>query len=60
MMMDPFSAAGWSRQTDMLRRLGQLTEAKAAYCAALQLTKNNSERLYLERRIGECDSHTPA
>ena len=43
-------------RADMLRRLGQLTEAKAAYGAALQLTENNSERLYLERRIGECDS----
>jgi RNA polymerase sigma-70 factor, ECF subfamily len=47
-------------RADMLRRLGQLTEAKAAYGAALQLTKNNSERLYLERRIGECHSQTPA
>jgi RNA polymerase sigma-70 factor (ECF subfamily) len=47
-------------RADMLRRLGQLTEAKAAYGAALQLTKNNSERLYLERCIGECHSQTPA
>jgi RNA polymerase sigma-70 factor (ECF subfamily) len=47
-------------RADMLRRLHQLTEAQAAYGAALQLTKNNSERLYLERRIREGRSQTAA
>jgi len=47
-------------RADMLRRLGKLTEAKAAYGAALELTDNDSERRYLERRIGECHSQSPA
>ena len=41
-------------RADLLRRLGRRAEAAAAYDAAIALTRNRAERLYLERRLREC------
>jgi predicted RNA polymerase sigma factor len=41
-------------RADLLRRLGRLAEARAAYAAALALVRNPAERSYLERRVAEC------
>ena len=41
-------------RADLLRRLGRLPEACDAYRIALSLVRNDAERLYLERRLGEC------
>jgi RNA polymerase sigma-70 factor (ECF subfamily) len=41
-------------QADLLRRLGRMAEARAAYGAALALVRNPAERRYLERRVAEC------
>ena len=41
-------------RADLLRRLGRHDEAALAYEAAIALTRNRAERLYLERRLGEC------
>ena len=41
-------------RADLLRRLGRLAEARAAYLAALALVRNPAERMYLERRLIEC------
>lgn len=41
-------------RADLLRRLGRLGEARAAYAAALGLVRNPAERGYLERRMREC------
>ena len=38
-------------RADLLRRLGRRAEAAAAYDAAIALTRNRAERLYLERRL---------
>jgi RNA polymerase sigma-70 factor, ECF subfamily len=43
-------------RADLLRRLGRRAEAAAAYDAAIALTRNRAERLYLERRRRECTS----
>ncbi|TAM93236.1 MAG: hypothetical protein EPN43_01045 [Jatrophihabitans sp.] len=40
-------------RADMLRRLGRLPDACAAYEEALLLTENTAERAFLERRLGE-------
>jgi len=40
-------------KADLLRRLGRLDEAGAAYRAALQSVTNDVERRYLERRLRE-------
>jgi RNA polymerase sigma-70 factor (ECF subfamily) len=40
-------------RADLLRRLGRNAEAAAAYAEALRLTRNLSERRYLERRWHE-------
>ena len=37
----------------MLRRLGRRSEAAESYRRALELVTNESERRYLERRLGE-------
>lgn len=47
-------------RADLLRRLGQLTEAEAAYAAAIQRTDNLAERAHLERRrasLAEASQH---
>lgn len=41
-------------RADLLRRLGRLDEARAAYRAALALVRNPAERAYLARRLAEC------
>ncbi len=41
-------------RADLLRRLGQFTEARAAYTTALQLVRSDAERSYLQRRLAEC------
>ncbi len=40
-------------RADLLRRLGRSAEAKAAYDAAIEATRNTAERAYLTRRRGE-------
>ncbi|HKE29858.1 MAG TPA: RNA polymerase sigma factor [Bryobacteraceae bacterium] len=40
-------------KADLLRRLGQREEAAESYRRALELVTNDSERRYLERRLGE-------
>jgi RNA polymerase sigma-70 factor (ECF subfamily) len=40
-------------RADFLRRLGRRGEARAAYERALELTKQEPERRFLQRRIGE-------
>jgi RNA polymerase sigma-70 factor (ECF subfamily) len=45
-------------RADLLRRLGRRAEAAAAYDAAIALTRNRAERLYLERRLRECREDT--
>lgn len=43
-------------RADMLRRLGRRSEAAESYRRALELVSNESERRYLERRLGEVSS----
>jgi RNA polymerase sigma-70 factor (ECF subfamily) len=45
-------------RADLLRRLGRLAEAAAAYDAALALSPSDVERRYLERRKSEVDPGT--
>jgi RNA polymerase sigma-70 factor (ECF subfamily) len=45
-----------SARADLLRRLGRTTEARAAYEAALGLTRQAPERRFLERRLRELPS----
>jgi RNA polymerase sigma-70 factor, ECF subfamily len=40
-------------RADLLRRLGRLVEAEAAYRRALALVENEPERRYLDRRLAE-------
>ena len=40
-------------RADFLRRLGRRSEARASYERALELTKQEPERRFLQRRIGE-------
>ncbi len=42
-----------STRADLLRRLGRSPEAAAAYRRALELTENEPERAFLERRLRE-------
>jgi RNA polymerase sigma-70 factor (ECF subfamily) len=42
-----------STRAELLRRLGRLREAHAAYRRALELTRSEPERRFLERRLGE-------
>jgi len=42
-----------STRADLLRRIGDLTGAASSYRRALTLVRNDSERRYLERRLGE-------
>ncbi len=41
---------------DLQRRLGNWTEAATSYRRALELVTNESERRYLERRLGEVEA----
>jgi RNA polymerase sigma-70 factor (ECF subfamily) len=40
-------------RADLLRRLGHMGEARAAYEAALALTTQPAERRFIERRLRE-------
>src|SRR5439155_22962875 len=40
-------------RADLLRRMGSSTEAAKSYARALELVTNDSERRFLERRLGE-------
>jgi RNA polymerase sigma-70 factor (ECF subfamily) len=42
-----------STRADLLRRLGRTGEARAAYARALELARDEPERRFLERRLGE-------
>src|SRR5262245_16939207 len=42
-----------STRADFLRRLGRNTEARIAYCRALELTESMPERRFLEGRMLE-------
>jgi RNA polymerase sigma-70 factor, ECF subfamily len=42
-----------SARADLCRRLGRTAEARAAYQRALALTRQEPERRFLERRVGE-------
>ena len=42
-----------SARADLCRRLGRTAEARAAYKRALRLTRQEPERRFLERRLGE-------
>lgn len=42
-------------RADLLRRQGERAKAAAAYRAALDLTNNNAERMYLARRLDEME-----
>jgi RNA polymerase sigma-70 factor (ECF subfamily) len=67
-MMDGIAASGeletypylHAARADLLRRLGRWTEADAAYRRALELTANEPERAFLERRIAEVASRRRA
>lgn len=47
-----------STRADLLRRLGRIDEATAAYRRALELTTNPVERTFLERRLAEVGGPT--
>jgi RNA polymerase sigma-70 factor (ECF subfamily) len=42
-----------SARADLCRRLGRTAEARASYERALRLTRQEPERRFLERRVGE-------
>jgi RNA polymerase sigma-70 factor, ECF subfamily len=48
-----------SARADLCRRLGRIAEARAAYQRALDLTRQEPERRFLERRLAEL-GHLPA
>ena len=43
-------------RADFCRRLGQTAEARAAYAAALELTRQEAERRFLQMRLAELDT----
>ena len=63
-LIDALAAAGdldgyhllHSARADLLRRVGSSVEAAKAYARALALVSNDSERLFLERRLREVQS----
>ena len=46
-------------RADLLRRLGRVVEARAAYERALELVHSDSERAFLERRLAELQATAP-
>jgi len=50
--LDDYHLAHGTR-ADLLRRLGRLAEARAAYERALALTRQDPERRFLQRRLRE-------
>ena len=67
-MMDGLVASGelddypylHAARADLLRRLERWSEAEAAYARALELTTNNAERAFLQRRLDEVEVHRRA
>jgi RNA polymerase sigma-70 factor (ECF subfamily) len=55
--LDAYHLAHAAR-ADLLRRLGRTAEARAAYRRALELTRHEPERRFLERRLNEL-AHGP-
>ena len=63
-LVDALAAAGdldsyhlfHSVRADLYRRIGSAAEASKSYTRALELVVNDSERRFLERRLGECQS----
>jgi RNA polymerase sigma-70 factor (ECF subfamily) len=47
-----------SARADLCRRLGRTSEAKASYERALNLTQQEPERRFLERRLAELQKHS--
>ena len=47
-------APAHAARADLCRRLGRRTEASAAYARAIELTKQDPERRFLEKRLREC------
>ncbi len=45
-----------SARADLLRQLGRVGEAAAAYREAMQCTSNLAERAALARRLSECEA----
>jgi RNA polymerase sigma-70 factor, ECF subfamily len=43
----------YAARADLLRRLGRLADARVAYARALELTRQEPERRFLERRLAE-------
>jgi RNA polymerase sigma-70 factor (ECF subfamily) len=58
---DPLRQYRWfhAARADLLRRLGRLPEASAAYARALELTDNAPERVYLARRLRSLGQAAP-
>ena len=50
--LDDYQFAHAAR-ADLCRRLGRRDEARAAYARALELTRQEPERRFLQRRLGE-------
>jgi RNA polymerase sigma-70 factor (ECF subfamily) len=48
-----------SARADLLRRIGRVGEAHAAYARALELTGDGPERRFLERRLRETSCGSP-
>ena len=48
-----------SARADLCRRLGKTEEARASYQRALELTRQEPERRFLERRLRELEGATP-
>jgi RNA polymerase sigma-70 factor, ECF subfamily len=46
----------YAARADLLRRLGRTADARAAYRRALELTRQEPERRFLERRLRELDA----
>jgi RNA polymerase sigma-70 factor (ECF subfamily) len=48
-----------SARADLCRRLGRLAEARASYSRALELTQQEPERRFIERRLTELLASVP-
>jgi RNA polymerase sigma-70 factor (ECF subfamily) len=48
-----------SARADLCRRLGRTAEARASYQKALSLTRQEAQRRFLERRLGELQNGRP-
>ena len=46
----------WSAKAELLRRMGEFSEAASSYRRALSAVSNNADRRFLERRLAEVES----